>query len=207
MLFRSTYVPYDQFAETNVEANIYRGLKPRKFFIDSIKDHLIVGENVLALQIHNASENLNDLTALPILSFYVETPPVSSETSEVNIKINTDSYPEETSWQLMGINGTNFSESISPGSLTLNDIYEWSLDVPSGDYQFTIQDSWGDGICCEDGVPVEVYNPGWETNGGWDVWPLDVNASNWNRAQGEGHNESYRALELSGTTSTGYVAF
>ena len=46
----NTYVPYDQFAETNVEANIYRGLKPRKFFIDSIKDHLIVGENVLALQ-------------------------------------------------------------------------------------------------------------------------------------------------------------
>ena len=114
---------------------------------------------------------MNDLTALPILSFYVETPPVSPETSEVNIKINTDSYPEETSWQLMGINGTNFSESIAPGSLTLNDIYEWSLDVPSGDYQFTIQDSWGDGICCEDGVPVEVYNPGWETNGGWDVWP------------------------------------
>ena len=84
----NTYVPYDQFAETNVEANIYRGLKPRKFFIDSIKDHLIVGENVLALQVHNASENLNDLTALPILSFYVETPPVSSETSEVNIKIS-----------------------------------------------------------------------------------------------------------------------
>ena len=25
--------------------------------------------------------------------------------------------------------------------------------------------------------------------------------------KGEGHNESYRALELSGTTSTGYVAF
>ena len=42
---------------------------------------------------------------------------------------------------------------------------------------------------------------------GGNVWPLDVNASNWNRAQGEGHNESYSSLELSGTTSTGYVAF
>ena len=203
----NTYVPYDQFAETNVEANIYRGLKPRKFFIDSIKDHLIVGENVLALQVHNASENLSDLTALPILSFYVSEPPEPSETSEVIIKINTDNYPEETSWQLMGINGTTFYDNISEGALTLDNVYEWSLDVPAGDYQFTIQDSWGDGICCEDGVPVEVYNPGWETDGGWNGFPFDVNTSNWNRAQGQGHDESYRSMELSGTTSTGYVAF
>ena len=203
----NTYVPYDQFAETNVEANIYRGLKPSKFFIDSIKDHLIVGENVLALQVHNASENLSDLTALPILSFYVSEPPEPSETSEVIIKINTDNYPEETSWELIGINGTTFYDNISEGTLTLDNVYEWSLDVPAGDYQFTIQDSWGDGICCEDGVPVEVYNPGWETDGGWNGFPFDVNTSNWNRAQGQGHDESYRSMELSGTTSTGYVAF
>ena len=155
----NTEVFYDQFAETNVEANIYRGLKPDKFFIDNIKDHLILGENILALQVHNATENLNDLTALPILSFYVSELPEPSETSEVIIKINTDNYPQETSWGLIGINGTTFYDNISTGTLTLDNVYEWSLDVPAGDYQFTIQDSWGDGICCEDGVPVEVYNP------------------------------------------------
>ena len=107
----------------------------------------------------------------------------------------------------MWINGTTFYDNISEGTLTLDNVYEWSLDVPAGDYQFTIQDSWGDGICCEDGVPVEVYNPGWETDGGWNGFPFDVNTSNWNRAQGQGHDESYRSMELSGTTSTGYVAF
>ena len=30
----NTEVSYDQFADTNVEANIYRGIKPQKFFIE-----------------------------------------------------------------------------------------------------------------------------------------------------------------------------
>ena len=142
----NTEVSYDQFADTNVEANIYRGIKPQKFFIEDIKDHLIEGQNVLALQVHNASENLNDLTALPILSFYVGEPSAPSETSEIKIKINTDSFPQETSWELVGINGTNFNESIAPGTMTLSNTYEWSFDVPTGDYLFTMMDTWGDGI-------------------------------------------------------------
>ena len=202
----NTQVPYDQFADINVEANIYRGLNPDKFFIENITDHLINGQNIIALQVHNASENLSDLTALPILSFYVESPPEPSITSEIKIKINTDSYPQETSWNLLGINGTNYSENITPGSLTLNNVYEWSLDVPVGDYQFTIMDTWGDGICCEDGVPVEVYNPDWESDGGWSVWPTDVSTDNWEHSQGEGHDNSYRSLELFGTSSLNYVA-
>ena len=80
-------------------------------------------------------------------------------------------------------------------------------NVPQGDYRFTIMDSWGDGICCEDGVPIEVYNNDFESDGGWSVWPTDINSTNWNQAQGEGHNESFKSLELFGTTSTGYVAF
>lgn len=202
----NTEVSYDQFADTNVEANIYRGIKPQKFFIEDIKDHLIEGQNVLALQVHNASENLNDLTALPILSFYVGEPPAPSETSEIKIKINTDSFPQETSWELVGINGTNFNESIAPGTMSLSNTYEWSLDVPTGDYLFTMMDTWGDGICCEDGVPVDVYNSDWESDGGWSVWPDDVSTNNWEHSQGDGHHNSYRSLELFGTSSTGNVA-
>ena len=33
-----------------------------------------------------------------------------------------------------------------------NSLYEWTLDVPTGDYGITINDTWGDGLCCEDGV-------------------------------------------------------
>ena len=55
--------------------------------------------------------------------------------------------------------------------MTLSNTYEWSFDVPTGDYLFTMMDTWGDGICCEDGVPVDVYNSDWESDGGWSVWP------------------------------------
>ena len=201
-----TEVLYNQFADTNVEANIYRGLKPEKFLIENITDFLLDGQNSIAIQVHNASENLNDLTALPILSFYTEDPPLPSDSYEIKITINTDSYPGETSWQLIGINGTFYNESVLPGSITQsNTLYEWTFDVPLGDYQFTIMDSWGDGICCEDGVPVEIYNPGWEFDGGWGVWPSDVTTANWEHSQGDGHSDSYRSLELFGTSSNGIV--
>ncbi len=195
------------FAATNVEANIYRGLKPEKFFVENIAEYLLEGQNVLSIQVHNANENLADLTALPILSFYYTDPPMPNETSEVTIRIQTDSYPEETSWTLVGVNGTQFYETVPPGSMTLShSLYEWTLDVPTGDYGITITDTWGDGLCCEDGVPVPVYNSGFESDGGWGVWPTDVSSENWNQAHGEGES-SYNALEVYGTSSTGAVAF
>ena len=57
-------------------------------------------------------------------------------------------------------------ETVPPGSMTLsNSLYEWTLDVPTGDYGITINDTWGDGLCCEDGVSVPVYNSGFESDG------------------------------------------
>ena len=70
-----TEVLPSDFAATNVEANIYRGLKPEKFFVENIAEYLLEGQNVLSIQVHNANENLADLTALPILSFYYTDPP------------------------------------------------------------------------------------------------------------------------------------
>ena len=124
----------------------------------------------------------------------------------MTIRIQTDSYPEETSWTLVGVNGTQFYETVPPGSMTLShSLYEWTLDVPTGDYGITITDTWGDGLCCEDGVSVPVYNSGFESDGGWGVWPPDVSSENWNQAHGEGES-SYNALEVYGTSSTGAVA-
>ena len=202
-----TEVLPSDFAATNVEANIYRGLKPEKFFVENIAEYLQEGQNVLSIQVHNANENLADLTALPILSFYYTNPPLPNETSEVTIRIQTDSYPEETSWTLVGVNGTQFFETVSPGSMTLqHSLYEWTFDVPTGDYGITVTDTWGDGICCEDGVQVPVYNSGFESDGGWSVWPPDVSSENWNQAHGEGES-SYNALEVFGSSSNGSVAF
>ena len=51
----------------------------------------------------------------------------------------------------------------------------------------------------------EIYNPGWESYGGWTVWPTDVSTANWEHSLGDGHNDSYRSLELFGTSSNGIV--
>ena len=67
-----TEVLPSDLAMTNVEANIYRGLKPEKFFVENVAEYLVDGQNILSIQVHNANENLADLTALPILSFITQ---------------------------------------------------------------------------------------------------------------------------------------
>ena len=199
---------FDQFADTNVEAKIYQGLKPEKFVIEDIIDHINQGENILAIQVHNASHNLNDLTALPVLSFFYTNSPEPNQTTNITLRLKTDDYPQETSWSLDGINNTNFNQQLSVGLLTLpNHNYEWTFNVPQGDYQFTISDAWGDGICCVDGVSYDIYNHDFETDGGWNAWPMDVNSSNWNAGQGQGYGGSFEALEVLGTSSTGNINF
>jgi len=68
--------------------------------------------------------------------------------SEVFISITTDDYPLETSWQLVDQNGAGWF--INPGDLTsANTTYTWSICVPDTNcYDFTIFDSYGDGLCC-----------------------------------------------------------
>ncbi len=67
----------------------------------------------------------------------------------VNLNISLDNYPSETTWELKNGSGTVFANggpySIAGGSVAVE------LCLPQGCYEFTIYDSWGDGICCEYG--------------------------------------------------------
>jgi hypothetical protein len=65
--------------------------------------------------------------------------------TEVSIDLTTDQYASETTWTL-----TNASGSVvaSNGSLSNNTSYSETLCLPDGCYTFTINDSYGDGICC-----------------------------------------------------------
>ncbi|MDG1223262.1 MAG: lamin tail domain-containing protein, partial [Candidatus Marinimicrobia bacterium] len=85
-------IPFNQFADTNVEAKIYLGLRPEKFIIENIKEYLNQGVNIISLQVHNASDNLIDLTALPVLSFFYTNPHEPSETTNITIRLKTDNY-------------------------------------------------------------------------------------------------------------------
>src|SRR5690606_15025349 len=56
-------------AANNYEANWFRGLPIEGFEIADIQNVLHVGENCIAIQVHNVNIESSDLTAIPILSF------------------------------------------------------------------------------------------------------------------------------------------
>jgi len=69
----------------------------------------------------------------------------------LEIMIVTDDYPDETSWNLSTSTGQTI-DGIAAGALTAAGTrYSWDIELQSGDYVFTIYDSWGDGICCNYG--------------------------------------------------------
>jgi len=62
---------YDVFAPVTREAVMYQGFKPDSFYIDPafLKQILVQGTNVLAVQVHNTTALSNDLSSIPFLSF------------------------------------------------------------------------------------------------------------------------------------------
>merc|ERR1712109_151841 len=79
-------------------------------------------------------------------------PPNTSCTSgALKVSILTDNYPAETTWTLK--NGCSGEEVMSGGSYSSrNTLYEdevcTSGSLSDTYYEFTINDSWGDGVCC-----------------------------------------------------------
>jgi len=71
---------------------------------------------------------------------------------QVSVQITTDDYPEETSWTLKKVGSCagqidpNLSSPTYASKNTLQPIFEQCVD--KGLYQFTINDAYGDGMCC-----------------------------------------------------------
>jgi hypothetical protein len=65
----------------------------------------------------------------------------------------TDNYPEETSWTLTNVNSNDVTISIDAGTYSnKNSLYEEIYCIEATQcYEFTISDSYGDGICCSEG--------------------------------------------------------
>ncbi len=78
--------------------------------------------------------------------------PDSCHSGDVALSITFDNYPEETSWSLTDESGStvqsaSYSTSNADGS-TVNVTFS---DLDAGTYTFTINDQYGDGICCSYG--------------------------------------------------------
>ncbi len=75
-------------------------------------------------------------------------PPVIDTCTDVSISLLTDRYASETSWQLL----TSESELVLEGSGYANKTrYEDTDCLNDGTYTFIIDDTYGDGICCNYG--------------------------------------------------------
>ena len=76
-------------------------------------------------------------------------PPAGCNDNEATLRIQLDNYPGETTWEIKDNSGTVIYSGgpySTPGSLVTIDICQ-----PDGCYDFTINDSYGDGICCSYG--------------------------------------------------------
>jgi subtilisin family serine protease/chitodextrinase len=75
-------------------------------------------------------------------------PPVSCNGTEVTLTIVLDNYPEETSWTITADGGGIVASGGTYGFLADGSTYTEDICLADGCYTFTINDSYGDGICC-----------------------------------------------------------
>ncbi len=76
--------------------------------------------------------------------------PIVCTDNEVNLTIELDNYPGETTWEITDANGAVL-ESGGPYYGQTNQTVSEDFCLPDGCYSFTIFDSYGDGICCSYG--------------------------------------------------------
>jgi endonuclease I len=75
-----------------------------------------------------------------------ETPdPNACASTEVQFSLTTDNYGYETSWSIKDSNSVEIAQG---SNLSNNTSYEENLCLVDGEYSFTINDTYGDGICC-----------------------------------------------------------
>jgi len=94
---------FNQFADTDHEALMYRDGSPDKFVVENAPARLRAGKNVVAIELHNVSTTSSDLTLIPFFSLGFNYPPAdsNSQVSEIlnlkptylhtNFKISADS--------------------------------------------------------------------------------------------------------------------
>lgn len=68
--------------------------------------------------------------------------------SNITLSITTDQYASETSWVIKNAAGTTVA---SGNGYANNATVNPAINLPAGNYTFTINDSYGDGICCNYG--------------------------------------------------------
>lgn len=77
--------------------------------------------------------------------------PTSCNGTEVTLSITLDNYPEETSWVITNDAGTTVASGGTYGSSPDGSTITENICLADDCYTFTINDAYGDGICCQYG--------------------------------------------------------
>jgi chitodextrinase len=73
-------------------------------------------------------------------------------TGDLTLSITFDNYPEEVSWTIKNASGTDIASKTYSASNPDGSTVTETIPAPaSGNYTFTISDTYGDGICCSVG--------------------------------------------------------
>eukprot|EP00585_Thalassiosira_rotula_P009500 CAMPEP_0196140738 /NCGR_PEP_ID=MMETSP0910-20130528/7541_1 /TAXON_ID=49265 /ORGANISM="Thalassiosira rotula, Strain GSO102" /LENGTH=1048 /DNA_ID=CAMNT_0041401643 /DNA_START=104 /DNA_END=3250 /DNA_ORIENTATION=- len=101
------------------------------------------GDEVPTLAASSSSTLAPTMSLRPTLSPSISRPPTIT-CHHVDIMIGVDSYPNEISWELKRTNDGAVIKSHQAGDTFLADY----VCLQDGEYEFTIYDSFGDGLCC-----------------------------------------------------------
>tara|TARA_B110000881_G_scaffold78355_1_gene68265 strand:- start:152 stop:2419 length:2268 start_codon:yes stop_codon:yes gene_type:complete len=161
---------YNQLANFNHEAQMYQGGNPEQFLINIqlLKDNLLLGDNVLAIQVHNIASSSSDLSSRIFFSLAIDTttfnysqtpiwfqPPVILSSSNLPIVIiNTNGQNIVDDPRIicdLGIidNGFGFSNYITDslndynGKISIELRGSSSQSFPKKSYAFETQDTMG----------------------------------------------------------------
>jgi lysyl endopeptidase len=69
--------------------------------------------------------------------------------SEMTLRLRTDGYPDETSWEIRTQGQLGTVVASGDGYDQTNSLLTIPVCLPSGCYTFTLFDDFGDGLCCE----------------------------------------------------------
>jgi hypothetical protein len=134
---------FNQLSITDHEALMYRGLPPEAYYLPAAQYKTILnqGKNILAIEVHNASQNPDDLSARPYLSFGVKdaifhwspepswfTAPETIHSLHTNFKI-----ARKGENLILSDNAGIIIDHMNPGSIDINNSYGRKTDG-SADY-------------------------------------------------------------------------
>ncbi|WP_292889603.1 T9SS type A sorting domain-containing protein [Nonlabens sp.] len=145
---------------------------------------LVAGSLNVRLQNPNGVADQNNANDTINADFDLNGSPSFAANNTVVFNITTDNFADETSWQVTDSSGTIIASGAA-GSLADATTYNLPFNIVAGEcYEFTIADSYGDGICCGFGqgsytlttdTGVQIFTGGTFTNS--EVTPFKIDST------------------------------